>query len=152
MARSLGITAAACLGALVLVGASGAQDAERPEILNVAFPERLTAGQPATARITFRAPRGNVVAVIQILEDLDGARRVTSQREVGVVAAAFGFEEGDLLLPIKFHGAGIGGVGRDTGPEERGVQPADRRAAGERSRAHVHRSGAVTPVDGGASG
>jgi hypothetical protein len=98
VARSLGITAAACLGALLLVGASGAQDAERPEILNVAFPERLT----ATVRITFRAPRGNVVAVIQILEDLDGARRVTSQREVSVVAAAFGFEEGDLLLPIEF--------------------------------------------------
>jgi hypothetical protein len=96
------MTAAACLGALLLVGASGAQDAERPEILNVAFPERLTAAQPATARITFRAPRGNVVAVIQIIEDLDGPRRVTSQREVSVVAAAFGFEEGDLLLPIEF--------------------------------------------------
>jgi hypothetical protein len=100
--RFLGITVAACLGALLLVGASSAQDRERPEILNVAFPERLTVGQPATARITFRAPRGNVVAVIQILEDLDGARRATTQREVSVVAAAFGFEEGDLLLPIEF--------------------------------------------------
>ena len=40
--------------------------------------------------------------MIQIIEDLDGPRRVTSQREVSVVAAAFGFEEGDLLLPIEF--------------------------------------------------
>jgi hypothetical protein len=102
VARSLGIAAAACLAALLLVGPSGAQDADRPEILNVAFPERLTAGQSATVRITFRAPRGNVVAVIQILEDLDGPRRVTSQRQVSVVASAFGFEEGDLLLPIEF--------------------------------------------------
>ncbi len=40
--------------------------------------------------------------MIQILEDLDGPRRVTSQRQVSVVAAAFGFEEGDLSLPIEF--------------------------------------------------
>jgi hypothetical protein len=101
VARSLGI-AAACLGALLLVAPAGAQDADRPEILNVTFPERLTAGQSATVRITFRAPRGNVVAVIQILEDLDGPRRVTSQRQVSVVATAFGFEEGDIVLPIEF--------------------------------------------------
>jgi hypothetical protein len=102
VSRSLGISVAACLAALLLAGASDAQDAERPEILNVAFPEHLTAGQPVTARISFRAPRGNVVAVIQILEDLDGPRRVTSQRQVSVVASAFGFEEGDLILPIEF--------------------------------------------------
>ena len=96
---------AACavgLVALLVVGASGADGPTRPEILNVEFLGRLTAGQSATARITFRAPQANVVAVIQILEDLDGPRRVTSQRQVSVVAAAFGFEEGDLLMPIEF--------------------------------------------------
>ena len=96
----------------------------RPEILSVAFLGRLTVGQAVTARLTFRAPRANVVAVIQILEDLDGPRRVTSQRQVSVVAAAFGFEEGDLSLPIEF---------ASTGPEAPGAQPADRRAGGERS-------------------
>ena len=40
--------------------------------------------------------------MIQVLEDLDGARRVTSQREVSVVAAAFGCEEGDLVLTLVF--------------------------------------------------
>ena len=95
------------LVALLLVGGpAGAVEADRPEILNVAIPGRLVAGQAGTARITYRARRANVVAVIQVVEDLDGARRVTSQREVGVVAAAFGREEGDLVLALAFATAG----------------------------------------------
>jgi hypothetical protein len=70
--------------------------------VNVAIPGRLVAGQAGEARITYRARRANVVAVIQVVEDLDGARRVTSQREISVVAAAFGREEGDLVLPLSF--------------------------------------------------
>ena len=50
----------------------------------------------------YRARRANVVAVIQVVEDLDGARRATRQRELGVVAAAFGREAGDLLVPLDF--------------------------------------------------
>ncbi len=93
----------ACLVALLLIGGTaGAVEADRPEILNVAIPGRLVAGQAGAARITYRARRANVVAVIQVIEDLDGARRVTSQREVGVVAAAFGREEGDLVLALGF--------------------------------------------------
>ena len=93
----------ACLVALLLIGGTaGAVEADRPEILNVAIPGRLVAGQAVAARITYRARRANVVAVIQVIEDLDGARRVTSQREVGVVAAAFGREEGDLVLALGF--------------------------------------------------
>ena len=42
------------------------------------------------------------MAVILAVEDLDGARRVTSQREIGVVAAAFGRETGDLVVPVTF--------------------------------------------------
>ena len=92
-----------CLAALVLIGSpAGADEADRPEILNVAIPGRLVAGRAGTARITYRARRANIVAVIQVVEDLDGARRVTSQREVGVVAAAFGREEGDLVLRLAF--------------------------------------------------
>ena len=92
-----------CLAALSLVGGTaGADEADRPEILNVAIPGRLVAGRACAARVTYRASRANVVAVIQVLEDVDGARRVTSQREIGVVAAAFGREEGDLVLPLAF--------------------------------------------------
>jgi hypothetical protein len=91
------------LAALLLVGgAVGAVQADRPEILNVAIPGRLVAGQAGSARITYRARRANVVAVIQVVEDLDGARRVTSEREINVVAAAFGREEGDLVVPLAF--------------------------------------------------
>jgi hypothetical protein len=50
----------------------------------------------------YRARRANVVAVIQVVEDLDGARRSTRQREIGVIAAAFGHEAGDLLVPVDF--------------------------------------------------
>jgi hypothetical protein len=95
------------LAVLLAVGPpAGAVEADRPEILNVAVPGRLVAGQAGTARITFRARRANVVTVIQVLEDLDGARRVTSQREVSVVAAAFGREEGDIVLTLVFASPG----------------------------------------------
>ena len=94
---------ACCLVALLLLGRPvDAVEADPPEILNVAIPGRLVAGQAGAARLTYRARGANVVAVIQVVEDLDGARRVTSQREVSVVAAAFGREEGDLVLPLAF--------------------------------------------------
>ena len=95
------------LAVLLAVGPPArAVEADRPEILNVAVPGRLVAGQAGTARITFRARRANVVTVIQVLEDLDGARRVTSEREVSVVAAAFGREEGDIVLTLVFASPG----------------------------------------------
>ena len=87
---------------LLIGGPVGAAEADRPEILNVAIPGRLVVGRAGAARITYRARRANVVAVIQVVEDLDGARRITSQREVSVVAAAFGREEGDLVLALAF--------------------------------------------------
>jgi hypothetical protein len=95
--------AAAYLVAMLLVGAAvGAVKADRPEILHVAVPGRLIAGHSAQARLTYRARQANVVAVILAIDDLDGPRRVTSQREIGVIAAAFGREEGDLVLPLGF--------------------------------------------------
>ena len=133
----------ACLVALLLIGGpAGAVEADRPEILNVAIPGRLVAGQAGAARITYRARRANVVAVIQVVEDLDGARRVTSQREVGVVAAAFGREEGDLVLALAF---------ATPGPEAGGVHPPDRRARGKRSGSRRRRRRPVTS-DGGCRG
>jgi hypothetical protein len=77
-------------------------DAGRPEILNVAVVGRLAVGRAAQARVMYRARQANVSALIQVVEDLDGARRVTSQREIDVIAAAFGREEGELVLPLVF--------------------------------------------------
>jgi hypothetical protein len=93
----------ACLAAVLLVGvAAGAGEADRPEILSVVAPDRLALGRSAEARVVYRAPRANVVAVIQAVEDLDGAYRASRQRELGVVVAAFGHEAGDLLVPLDF--------------------------------------------------
>ena len=100
-----------CLAVLLLVGGiARAQetdrpqidDADRPEIVNVAVVGRLAVGRAAQARIAYRARQANVAAVVQEIEDLDGPRRVTSQREVDVVAAAFGREQGELVLTLAF--------------------------------------------------
>lgn len=97
------LTSAGLAAALLLAGAlAGAGETERPEILHVAVPRRLVVGLPGEGRVTYRAPGANVVAVILAVEDLDGARRVTSAREIGVVAAAFGREAGDLVVPVAF--------------------------------------------------
>lgn len=100
----------ACLALLLLFGVARADeadrpeidDADRPEILNVAVVGRLAVSRAGQARITYRARQANVAAVVQEVEDLDGARRVTSQREIDVIAAAFGRKEGELVLPLAF--------------------------------------------------
>jgi hypothetical protein len=96
---------AACLGlALLLLGVApaAAPAADLPVILRVAVPGPLEPDRRAELRVTFRAPGGNVVALIQVVEDLDGPRRSTTQREFSVVARAFGVEEGDVTVPIAF--------------------------------------------------
>src|SRR5262249_25406983 len=80
--------------------------ADRPEIVNIAVPGHLVAGRTGTVRLTYRARRANVAAVVHAREDLDGGRRQTSQREISVVAAAFGREEGDLVLTLGFATSG----------------------------------------------
>ena len=108
------------LAALLLVGTlAGAAEADRPEILHIAVLGRLAVGRRAEARLTYRAPRANVVAVIQVVEDLDGAHRATRQRELGVVVAAFGREAGDLLVPIDFVTPGRKRVGLTLVTDER---------------------------------
>jgi hypothetical protein len=92
---------AALVASLVVTGAASADD-DRPEIVHVAVSGRLVAGRAGAVRIVFRAPQGNVAAVIQALEDLDGVRRVTSEREFSVIAAAFGREDGELTVPLAF--------------------------------------------------
>jgi hypothetical protein len=94
----------AVLAVLCLVPAllAGAAETDRPEILHVAVRGRLVAGQAGEARVTYRAPRANVAAVVQTVEDLDGPRRATRQRELSVVAAAFGHEAGEMAVPLLF--------------------------------------------------
>src|SRR5262249_26107652 len=106
-----GTTAACLVVGLLVGGAVGAQEADRPEILHVSAPRRLVAGQVAEARITYHASQANVVAVIEVVEDLEGAWRVTTQREIGVIASAVGREEGDLVVPLVFATPGRKRVG-----------------------------------------
>jgi hypothetical protein len=95
--------AVACLVAALLVGpAARADESDRPEILSLVAPDRVAVGRLADMRVVYRARRANVVAVVQIVDDLDGPRRSTRQRELGMVTAAFGREAGDLLVPIDF--------------------------------------------------
>jgi hypothetical protein len=91
------------VGALLVVCAlAGADEADPPEILHVAVTRQLVAGQRGEARVRYRAPGANVAAVVMAVEDRDGARRVTTQRELSMVGPAFGREEGDLFVPIAF--------------------------------------------------
>jgi hypothetical protein len=80
--------------------------ADRPEILDVAVLGRPAVGRRGEARVTYRARGANVVAVIQVVEDLDGPRRASRQRELSVVAAAFGREAGVLTVPFAFETPG----------------------------------------------
>lgn len=87
---------------LVVALAAPAQADELPVILHVAVPGPLAVGRAAELRVAYRAPRANVTALVQVIEDLDGPRRATTLREFNVVARAFGLEAGDLVVPIGF--------------------------------------------------
>jgi hypothetical protein len=82
-----------------------------PEILDVTMSGRPAVGRRGEVRIAYRAPRANVVAVVQVVEDLDGVRRASRQVEIGVVAAAFGREAGQLTVPLAFETPGRKRVG-----------------------------------------
>ncbi len=107
--RRPGWLATALLG-LAFVGPAGPAAAldPLPVIVQVSVPPRVRAGEASAIRLAYRAPAANVVAVLQALEDLDGplGDRATREQEVGVVARAFGREQGELLLPLTFATAG----------------------------------------------
>jgi hypothetical protein len=96
----------ACLLVLAAAGAAGAQAPSdgAPVIVRLRLPPRLRAGEAGEVRVEYRAPQANVVAVVQALDDLDGPldTRASRQREIGVVARAFGYEAGELRLPLAF--------------------------------------------------
>ena len=77
-------------------------EVDRPQIVHVAAPSYLTVGRADTVRLSYRARQANVAAVVMVVEDLDGARRASSQREIDVIPAAFGREQGELVLPLAF--------------------------------------------------
>jgi hypothetical protein len=101
-ALALALTVGWLVPALASAGWARADAADRPEILDVAIPGRQAVGRQGEARLTYRARRANVVAVVQVVEDLDGARRSSRQRELGVLAAAYGREAGELTVPLAF--------------------------------------------------
>jgi hypothetical protein len=98
-------TTALILSALVAATPGPGEAADPlPRIVQVAAPSRLRVGETSEARLVFRASAANVVAVLEAFEDLDGppAARTTREREIGVVARAFGREDGELTVPLRF--------------------------------------------------
>jgi hypothetical protein len=94
---------------LALVGlAAGAQERDLPWIVRIDPPARLGVGQSVELRVSYRAPRANVVAVLEATEDLDGpaTARTTREREVSVVARAYGYRRGELVWPVAFATSG----------------------------------------------
>ena len=92
---------------LALAGPGGTEersDRDRPVILDVAAPPRLRVGAVSELRLVYRAPLANVVAVVEAIDDLDGPAvgRSTRERQWSVVARAFGFEAGELTVPLAF--------------------------------------------------
>ncbi len=106
MARAVaGWTLGVIVGALTLAAPSArAVEADLPVIVDVVAPRHLRVGAAGELRLTYRAPQGNVVAVVLEIEDLEAPRgyRSTRQHEFGVVARAFGRETGDLVVPLSF--------------------------------------------------
>lgn len=88
----------------IALAGPGVASADEPAIVSVSAPNRVAVGSAAEIRLAFRAPRGDVVAVVVTEEDAvpASAGGRTRQREVGVVARAFGHESGELTLPISF--------------------------------------------------
>lgn len=79
-----------------------------PVIVDVQVPDRLRIGTEAPVTLRFQAPGADVVAVILAVEDLDGGivGRSTRQRELGVIARAFGLAAGELVVPLSFQTPG----------------------------------------------
>lgn len=107
MPRGRRLVGALGLGLAALAPAAGTDerpDPHLPEIVDVVAPPSLPVGTQGEIRLSYRARHANVVAVVRAIEDVDGpvTPRSTSEREFGVVARAFGFEAGELTVPLSF--------------------------------------------------
>ncbi len=89
---------------MVAAALPAAAQGSLPWVVRLAVTPGLRAGQPGELRLTYRAPAADVVAVLQAVDDLEGppAGRLTGEREIGVVARAYGYERGELVLPLAF--------------------------------------------------
>jgi hypothetical protein len=92
---------------LAAAGGAAAQDGPDPHvpaIVEVLAPARLAVGAQGGIRLSYRARHANVVAVVRAIEDVGGAPLAwsTSEREFSVVSRAFGFEAGELTIPVSF--------------------------------------------------
>jgi hypothetical protein len=86
------------------VAAAGSGEQDLPWIVRIEPPGRGRGGQAAELRVTYRAPGANVVAVLEAAEDLDGppTARAMREREVSVVARAYGYRRGELSWALAF--------------------------------------------------
>jgi hypothetical protein len=103
--------AAALVLLLGLAGAAAGSERDLPVIVDVAVPPRLHAGVPGELRVAYRAPLANVVSIVEIVDHLDGPDgaglvRASRQRELSVVGRAFGYEAGELRVPVAFASPG----------------------------------------------
>jgi hypothetical protein len=98
------LRSAVLLAAVLAAVAAGAADADLPWIARIDSPAQLRAGQAGELRVSYRAPRANVVAVLEAAEDLDGPPmgRAMREREVSVVARTYGYRRGELVWPVAF--------------------------------------------------
>jgi hypothetical protein len=102
------LRSALLLAALLAAVGARAADRDLPWIAQIDPPARLGAGQSGELRVTYRAPRANVVAVLEAAEDLDGPAtgRAMREREVSVVARTYGYRRGELVWPVAFATSG----------------------------------------------
>jgi hypothetical protein len=104
-------SAAALALLLGLAVAAAAGERDLPVIVDVAVPPRLHAGVPAEIWLAYRAPLANVVAIVEVVDHIDGPDgptlvRASRQRELSVVGRAFGYEAGELRVPLAFASTG----------------------------------------------
>jgi hypothetical protein len=114
----------AILGLLAWAAIAGAADpASLPWIERIDPPLRLRVGQTVELRVAYRAPGENVVAVLETAEDLDGppTARSMREREVSVVARAYGYSRGELVWPLAFATPGRKRVTLTLVTDERGL-------------------------------
>jgi len=92
------------IGVLALILAAGSE-ADLPVILDVAVPPRVRVGEVTAVRLAFRAPRANVVTVVEAIEDVDGPSwgRASREQAIAVTARA----SGSLVLSVGFATPGV---------------------------------------------
>lgn len=92
----------------LLASAASAQDARIPVIESLEGPSWLRVSEEGTLSLAFRAPRQNVVAVLEEIVEAPARGRppATAQRQFPVVSRAYGKASGTLAVQVRFATAG----------------------------------------------